>query len=219
MCGIYGATKRDQYLALQELNHTRGDFCESNMLIKNDTGFEIHKVPSKAKKEYKFPKRKKFDLFLGHSQAPTSKKRIFDPETSHPFVVENWVVAHNGVLTNYKELVNDFKRPYNCEVDSSIIPYVFYSLESYYDNELEIITNGLEFLKGTFGVWIYNINTNNTYIAKCGVTLFADIYNNEFSSIKTKFYEPLEEGIVYQITQEGITQVSSFDCDSPFFTV
>jgi glucosamine 6-phosphate synthetase-like amidotransferase/phosphosugar isomerase protein len=219
MCGIYGATNRDKYLTLQSLNHSRGDFCESNVLIKKDTGFEIHKVPSKAKKEYKFPKRKKFDIFLGHSQAPTSKKRIFDPETSHPFIVDNWIVAHNGVLTNYKELVNDFKRPYTCDVDSSIIPFIFYSLENYYDNELDIIVNGLEFLKGTFGLWIYNTNSNNIYLAKCGVTLFADIYNNEFSSIKHQFYDPLDEGVVYQLTQEGITSVATFDCDSPFFTV
>ena len=219
MCGIYGATTREQYITLQDLNHTRGDFCESSMLIKNDTGFEIHKVPYKAKKEYKFPKRKKFDLFLGHSQAPTSKKRIFDPDTSHPFIVENWIVAHNGVLTNYKELVNEFKRPYNCDVDSSIIPYVFYSLESYYNNELDIIANGLEFLKGTFGLWIHNVQSNNTFIAKCGVTLFGDVYNNEFSSVKHASYESLEEGVIYQITPEGITQVATFDCDSPFFTV
>lgn len=219
MCGIYGATKRDKYLTLQSLNHTRGDFCESSLLIKQDTGFEVHKVPSKSKKDYKFPKRKKFDIFLGHSQAPTSKKRLFDPETSHPFAVNDWFVAHNGVLTNYKELVEDFKRPYNCVVDSSIIPYIFYSLESYYEDELEIIVNGLEFLKGTFGLWIYNPTTGNVYIAKCGVTLFADIYNNEFSSVRYKFFEPLEEGVVYQLTPEGITSVATFDCDSPFFTV
>lgn len=219
MCGIYGATNKDQFLTLQNLNHSRGDFCESVMLLNYSKGFEIHKVPAKAKKEYKFPKRKKFDLYLGHSQAPTSKKRIFDPNSSHPFIVENWVVAHNGVLTNYKELVNDFKRPYNSAVDSSIIPYIFYSLESYYDKELEIISNGLEFLKGTFGLWIHNINSGNTYIAKCGVTLFADIYNNEFSSIKHKYYESLEEGVIFQLTPEGITSVATFDCDSPFFTV
>jgi glucosamine 6-phosphate synthetase-like amidotransferase/phosphosugar isomerase protein len=218
MCGIYGATNKEQYLTLQKLNTSRGDFCESNMLI-NKKGFEIHKVPKRAKKDYKFPSKKKFDLYLGHSQAPTSTKRLFDPDTSHPFAVENWLVAHNGVLTNYKELVNEFQRPYSNPVDSSIIPYVLYSLTSYSDDEVEIIINTLEFLKGTFGLWVHNVQTGNTFLAKCGVTLFADVYENSFSSTKYKFFDPLEEGTLYQITHEGITSIGNFDCDSPFFTV
>ena len=86
-------------------------------------------------------------------------------------------------------------------------------------NEVEIITNTLEFLKGTFGVWIHNVQTGNTFLAKCGVSLFADIYENSFSSTKYKFFDPLEEGLLYQITHEGITSIATFDCDSPFFTV
>jgi len=218
MCGIYGANDREKFLTLQKLNTERGDFCESSVLVTKD-GFEIHKVPKKAKKNYKFPKRKKFDLYLGHSQAPTSTKRLFNPETSHPFTVENWVVAHNGVLTNYKELVNQFQRPYNNPVDSSIIPYLMYKMSELSSNEIEIIVNSLEFLKGTFGVWIHNAFTGNTFLAKCGVTLFADIYDNCFSSVSYKFFDPLEEGTLYQLTSEGITSVATFDCDSPFFTV
>jgi glucosamine 6-phosphate synthetase-like amidotransferase/phosphosugar isomerase protein len=218
MCGIYGATNKDQYLTLQKLNTARGDFCESNLLI-NKEGFEIHKIPKRAKSDYRFPKRKKFELHLGHSQAPTSQKRLFSPDTSHPFTVENWIVAHNGVLTNYKELINEFQRPYDNPVDSSIIPYVLYQLSSYSDSEIDIMVNALEFLKGTFGLWIYNSTTGNTFLAKCGVTLFADVYENAFSSVKYKFFDPLDEGILYQITPEGITSVGSFDCDSPFFTV
>jgi hypothetical protein len=87
------------------------------------------------------------------------------------------------------------------------------------DDEIDIITNCLGFLKGTFGVWIYNANSRNIYLAKCGVTLFADLIENEFSSVKYKFYEPLEDGTLYQLTSEGITSISTFECDSPFFTI
>jgi predicted glutamine amidotransferase len=134
-------------------------------------------------------------------------------------VVDNWIVAHNGVLTNYKELINEFQRPYDNPVDSSIIPFALYSMASYTDDETTQIINALEFLKGTFGVWIHNINTGNTFLAKCGVTLFADIYENSFSSVKHMSFDPLEEGVLYQITQEGITSIGTFDCDSPFFTI
>jgi len=219
MCGIYGSNSREQFSTLQKLNRERGDFSQSCMYIKPDTSFEIHKIPKKLINDYTVPKRKKFNYFLGHSQAPTSGKRIFDPNTTHPFMVENWIVAHNGVLTNFKKLVNEFERPYDNPVDSSIIPYVLYKLQDYSDNDVEVIVNGLQFLQGTFGLWIHNIHTSNTFIAKCGVTLFADVYENSFSSTKYKFFEPLEDGILYQITPEGITSVGTFDCDSPFFTV
>jgi glucosamine 6-phosphate synthetase-like amidotransferase/phosphosugar isomerase protein len=219
MCGIYGATNKEQFLNLQKLNLKRGDFCQSSLLINNSIGFEIHKVPKSSFKEYRFPKRKKFDIYLGHTQAPTSGKRVFEPETSHPFLVEDWLVAHNGVLTNFKKLVDQFERPYKNPVDSSIIPFIFYSLESYTSDEVSIIVQGLEMLEGTFGLWIHNIASGNTYIAKCGVTLFADVYENEFSSTKYKSFESLEEGTLYQLTPEGITGIRNFDCDSPFFTV
>ena len=218
MCGIFGSTNRQQYLTLQKLNLSRGDFAQSSLLV-NDNGFEIHKVPLKSKEKYVFPKKKKFDWFLGHVQAPTSVKRSFDPQTSHPFMVEDWVVAHNGVLTNFKELVDQFQMPYKNPVDSSIIPYIFFSLENYMDDEVEILVKGLEQLKGTFGLWIFNAKSRNIYLAKCGVTLFADLVENEFSSIKYKFYDPLEDGTLYQLTHEGITSIAHFECDNPFFIV
>ena len=219
MCGIYGATTREQYITLQKLNRNRGDFSQGCMYIKPDKGFEIHKIPKKLMAEYAPPKRKKFDHYLGHSQAPTSGKRVFDPNTTHPFMVENWVVAHNGVLTNFKKLVNEFERPYENPVDSSIIPYIFYKLQDSFNNEIDVIVKGLEYLEGTFGLWIHNTETGSTFLAKCGVTLFADVYDNAFSSVCHNSLESLEEGTLYQLTKEGITGVATFDCDSPFFTV
>lgn len=219
MCGIYGSNDKEKFYTLQKLNRSRGDFSQGCMYIKPDKGFEVHKIPKKIAAEYTPPKRKKFDYYLGHSQAPTSGKRVFDPNTTHPFIVENWIVAHNGVLTNFKDLVNGFERPFENPVDSSIIPYIFYKIQDSFDSEIEVITTGLEYLKGTFGLWIHNAETGNTFLAKCGVTLFADVYDNTFSSVSYKFLESLDEGVLYQLTKEGITQVGAFDCDSPFFTV
>jgi glucosamine 6-phosphate synthetase-like amidotransferase/phosphosugar isomerase protein len=222
MCGIYGSNNREKFLTLHKLNLQRGDFAHSSLLIDKE-GFDIYKVPlqTSPKVNFKFPKKKKYDLYLGHVQAPTSSQRIFTANTSHPFIVENWVVAHNGVLTNFKQLVNQFEMPYNNPVDSSIIPYMLYSSQNMLGkhSEVDLIINCLNLLKGTFGLWIFNANTNNSFLAKCGVTLFGDIYENTFSSIHEKGLSSLEEGVLYQLTSEGITSVGVFDCDSPFFTV
>jgi glucosamine 6-phosphate synthetase-like amidotransferase/phosphosugar isomerase protein len=222
MCGIFGSNNREQFLSLQKLNLKRGDFAQSNLLI-NKEGYEVHKIPMSELKNstYRFPKKRKFDLYLGHVQAPTSTKRTFDLNTTHPFIVENWIVAHNGVLTNFKELVDEYQMPYSNPVDTSIIPYMLYKNSMMYSkvSEVNLITDCLSKLKGTFGLWIFNAYTANTFLARCGVTLFADVYENTFSSIKQTGFIELEEGILHQVTPEGITPVGDFDCDSPFFTL
>lgn len=220
MCGIFGATSRDKYLTLQKLNLKRGDFAQCTLFI-DKFGYEIHKVPLKnAAVKYRFPKKKKFDYYMGHVQAPTSAIRDFTPNTSHPFCVENWIVAHNGVLTNFKDLVNEYEMPYDNPVDSSIIPYMLFKIQDLTNfKEIDIICNTLTQLKGTYGVWIHNVQTANSFIAKCGVTLFADIYENTFSSVHTQGLDQLEDGTLYQITREGLTTVATFECDNPFFTI
>jgi len=217
MCAIYGAVTRKDYLKLKDANKERGSFCSSTLMV-NQEQFEVHKVPTTAK-DYSFPRRPKYDIFLGHSQAPTSSKRIFTPKTSHPFHYENWFVAHYGVLTNFKELKEEFSPEWENPVDSSIIPFLLSVAEDHSENPEQAILSTLPMLRGTFGLWMWDANTKITYLAKCGVTLYARFLENMFSSVKFSDLEPLEDGVLYQLTPEGITSIGIFDCDSPFFTV
>ena len=217
MCGIYGAVTRKDFLKLRDANKKRGDFCSSTLMVNNDQ-FEIHKVPKTAK-AYSFPRKTKYDLYLGHTQAPTSSKRIFTPVTSHPFNYENWFVAHNGVLTNFKQLKEEFCPEWENPVDSSIIPFLLHITQQHLNDPLKSIISTLELLEGNFGLWIWNADTKITYLAKCGVTLYAYMLENRFSTVEYGGMEPLDDGSIYQLTHEGITYVGSFNCESPFFTV
>lgn len=217
MCGIYGAVTRADYLKLHDANKQRGDFCFSTLMFNNEQ-FEIHKVPY-TEKNYSFPRKVKYNCYLGHSQAPTSAKRIFTPKTSHPFHYENWFIAHNGVLTNFKELKDEFCPEWENPIDSSIIPFLLSVTEDHTNNPVEAIISTLQLLAGTFGLWMFNANTKTVYLAKCGVTLFARPIENIFSSAKFSDLEPLNDGTLYELTPEGITEIGSFDCESPFFTV
>jgi len=160
-----------------------------------------------------------FYYYLGHTQAPTSSKRSFDRKTSHPFECNMWVVAHNGVLTNDIKLKNQVrdKNTFN-EVDSSVIPALL-AQESDESglSETDLICKILSKLEGTFGLWIYNKVTHNTFIARSGSTIYADLINNTFSSLPETNFTSLEEGVLYQITLEGITSVGGFTKNSPFF--
>lgn len=224
MCGIFGSTDRERFLTLYELNKQRGTFATSvSMVLENgdlpvvkwEGSPTIRAVDDQIKI---IQKERKITLFLGHTQAPTSAKRKYDRSTSHPFNEDGWTLAHNGVLTNFEDLKENFSSKWKNPVDSSIIPYVINSFYKENTPGLTCVTRSLSLLEGTFGVWVYHTTDMCTYIARCGSTLFANLLDNDFSSTKFKGSETLAEGIVYQITREGLTTVGQFDFNSPFFT-
>ena len=230
MCGIFGATELDRFITLYELNKQRGTFSTSMGITTDGGDMIVHRwkgsvtslqAAAELDNSLKIAKRVP-RYFVGHTQAPTSSKRKYTTETSHPFHTGSWVIAHNGVLTNFNEIKEEFDPAWENPVDSSIIPTVLKesqkNLEGSSNLQPEVIAKALALLEGTFGLWIYESAERHLYLARCGSTLFADALNNEFSSIKFKNSEQLDEGILYVLTQEGITPVASFDFNSPFFT-
>jgi glucosamine 6-phosphate synthetase-like amidotransferase/phosphosugar isomerase protein len=226
MCGIFGAQNFNRYIKLYNKNKERGNFAFGGLFLsrsydaamRNEGTVELTKNMIINNKDVQM-NPSDFYYFLGHTQAPTSVKRTFDQSTSHPFDCGLWTVAHNGVLTNdvkLKNLVKD-KLCFN-EVDSSVIPAL---LEQFYEesgeSEVDVICRVLSKLEGTFGLWIYCKESNNTYIARSGSTLYADVINNVFSSLPDDGLKLLEEGVLYLITPEGITSVGGFTNNSPFF--
>jgi len=225
MCGIFGATDKERFYTLYKLNKKRGTFATSLCLVNQKGDLIIHRwngsVDIKIVDEAFKKDDTKIVMYLGHTQAPTSTKRKYSPETAHPFNYKNFTVAHNGVLTNFKEIKEQFDPKWSNPVDTSIIPAMI--SESYQAGEgaltvSDIISRAIGLLEGTFGLWIYDSDNNGTYIARCGSTVFVNYLYNEFSSVKFAESEPLPEGVLFQLTPEGITAVSQFDFDSPFFT-
>ena len=117
-----------------------------------------------------------------------------------------------------KKTIKDASK-YN-EVDTSVIPALLDKFsEETGQNEVDIVTDVLSKLQGTFGLWIYNKDTHNVYIARSGSTIYADMLQNSFSSLPEDGFTPLEEGVLYLVTQEGITSVGGFSKNSPFFII
>jgi glucosamine 6-phosphate synthetase-like amidotransferase/phosphosugar isomerase protein len=223
MCGIYCSNDLSTFEVLQEANKKRGNFstgifhCYGSAnynIIKEDSNFDWNKI--------KLPKGDRF-LYLGHNQAPTETGRDWKEETSHPFWFGDWVVAHNGVLTNYEELIDEYIPMHDNPVDSSIIPALLdefeYKLGPCEDVEAEIqnILYTIEKLKGTFALWIVNIKTMNVYIARQGSTLFYK--DSNVSSIRGCDYKEVSQGILYNYSYEGLTEVDGFIYDTPFLTL
>jgi len=217
MCGIYGSYNTSKFEILDSVNRQRGNFA-SGIFYHDGDNYDYQKTEG----VFNWDNIKLPDgfLYLGHNQAPTSSARVWREHQSHPFVIMNWVVAHNGVLTNFKELKNTYIPTHDNLVDSSIIPALLKYFEDKYgkantpEKEAIIITETLKILQGTYGVWIVNIDTLNTYIARQGSTLFYD--KNSFSSIKGDKQTDIKEGQLYRFNSKGIKSVKEFKSQSPF---
>ena len=204
------------------MNKERGSFAYGGVYI-SAAGSTVHKVPGIADINDDVPA----DYYLGHTQAPTSVERNHSLDTSHPFRHNNWIVAHNGVLSNDRDIIQEYwmgSPPESVNnVDSSIIPALIdycYIGEDSDDNDVKAITCALQALKGTFGVWIYNEDSDNKYLARVGSTLFIDQRSNHFSSSQDPYHTliPIKEGILYKIA-DTIEPVGEFEYSSPFFVL
>lgn len=220
MCGIFGAISASKFEILDQVNKTRGDFA-SSFLYHNGSKFDIQKRENSFDwNEIKLPNGL---IYLGHNQAPTSSQRKWREHTSHPFVTNNWVVAHNGVLTNFDKLKKEYLPEHENIVDSSIIPALLSHFEKKFDvvNNVEKETNligyVLDLIEGTFGLWIVNLKTLTVYIVRQGSTLFYD--KNSFSSVKGKDYKEIKEGVIYSFTEKGIKTQGKFKVKSPFLVL
>ena len=227
MCGIFGSNDFKRYVKLYDQNKKRGNFSFGGLFIDRKM-HAIVKTPGtivlNKNLELKYKKKKKaittFNIFLGHTQAPTSSRRTASQDVIHPFICGDWNVAHNGVLTNDKMLKKGLAKSYYNEVDSSVIPGLLHVCDRTTKKKDEIfcICRVLSKLEGTFGLWIFNAVTQNVYLARSGSTLYADILTNDFSSLPNKGFELLKEGTLYLLTTEGVTVVGEFKPNSPFFS-
>lgn len=234
MCGIFGSDSFERFKTLYRLNQSRGDFAHGmlglaragdDLLIKGSGLADTKKLFTTEEYTYfrhePIPPPSKFKYFLGHTQAPTSTVREFNEETTHPFQLKRWCVAHNGVLSNTKELQKKYmlrESKVDTEVIASMLDYTEIKTGNPEKDDLRSLKKTFEELRGTFGCWVYNIETKNTYLIRVGSTLNGDPNSGDFTSAMDydKKYKPLTEGVIYQI-RDGIRDVGHFDHNSPYF--
>jgi glucosamine--fructose-6-phosphate aminotransferase (isomerizing) len=210
MCGIFGSFNASKFEVLDQANRQRGNFA-SGLLYHDDTNYDIQKTEGCF--DWNVIKLPNGLIYLGHNQAPTSTERVWRENNCHPFITNNWAVAHNGVLTNFDKLKRDYLPDHTNGVDSSIIPALFSHFEKDY-NEIDLISHVLSMIEGTFGLWIVNCKSLNIYVARQGSTLFYD--KNSFSSVKGTDMKDIKEGVIYKFNKKGIKSVGNFNIKSPF---
>ena len=204
MCGIFGSFNASKFEILDQVNKIRGNFA-SGLYYHDGKNYDFQKTEGSFNwNDIKLPAG---FIYLGHNQAPTSTERVWQEHNSHPFASQNWVVAHNGVLTNFNELRLKYLPEHENAVDSSIFPALLSHFEktlfkvSNIEKESELNSYVLNLVQGTFGLWIVNTNTLNIYIARQGCSLFHD--SNSFSSARGNGFTEFSEGVMYNFHNKG----------------
>tara|TARA_R100000008_G_C3587535_1_gene173711 strand:- start:5114 stop:5779 length:666 start_codon:yes stop_codon:yes gene_type:complete len=220
MCGIFGSNNIETFRELYIKNTERGNFVRSITKLfpagtRNNIRVETNYEQDLGKHIHENP----FCMYyLGHLQSPTSKVRDFNKTTSHPFNLNNQYLAHNGVLENDRDLIEEYNLEGYNDVDSSVILPLIEKIG---------FEDAISSLQGTFSCWYYNSNTGSLRIFRSGSTLFSN--GGDFSSIQPETdhervnslgYKYINEGSIleYNFTSNTFKEVNQFELNkTPFF--
>lgn len=228
MCAIFGTSNLDRFYQLYEANKQRGTFSFGCAVAHGLHGythvFHYLSVIKDNDIERGLKSLEKYrdirpTYFTGHIQAPTGVDR--DGISSiHPFEYGNFVVAHNGVLTNFEELKEKHNyKDHTSNVDSSIIPRLINECSNKKQSNLSnnAIKEALSQLNGTFSNWIWDTKFIDLFIARLSSTLFYK--GDEFSSVQVDdMVEVPEKKILWYLNNKFIV-TENFDAESHFFTL
>jgi glucosamine--fructose-6-phosphate aminotransferase (isomerizing) len=162
------------------------------------------------------------DYFIGHVQAPTSAKRSWSYDTSHPFESLSWSVVHNGVLTNHEQIRSKYVDWDVNPVDTSVIPNLLQQFTEECQGECpahEIIKRVLDKLEGTFALCMVDTDCNEVYIARQGSILHYNDYG-DFSTLGGEGFKVLPEGTILMLKDYKTWEVvNHFEIRSPFLFI
>jgi len=216
MCGIAGSKDKDTAFSLYKDNLARGYYSSGALVLDSNSQYRVQKTEGIFNKPVDCFNPPGIDThnhyFLYHSRGPTVETKTFEAINNHPFTYGDWIVAHNGIISNFESLCREYfpDEDFTGRTDSCIIPRV-----------LEVkkqVSEAMEVLKGTFAIWAFNSKTNKTYLARSASTLFANPASGSFSSTEFQDSESLNEGIVYEIQDcKCIVPAGRFKHKSPYF--
>ena len=211
MCGIAGSIKPQRAFELYQSNLNRGCYSSGLLAIKGISVY--HSETSKTLGTFTFGDLKELDVqyTLYHSRGPTVETKQFNPAHNHPFQYKNWIVAHNGIVSNFEKLAKEHfsEEDFTGATDSCIIPRLIHKFG---------LAAGLSKIEGTFAVWAYDEAYNAIYLARNSCTLYADTDTGDFSSTEFEGSKLLTENSLYTLHNKKLVELPvKIESKSPYF--
>ena len=152
MCAIFGSFDKTMFEVLYDANKQRGNFASSVVCLADEDQFVAKQEGDINFDKFNYAGKDNVEYLLGHVQAPTSAKREWSYNTSHPFESMTWLVSHNGVLTNDKKLRRKEAKFLENPVDTAVIVELLEKFTSSNKDPVAIIKQSLQLLKGTYAL-------------------------------------------------------------------
>jgi hypothetical protein len=217
------------YYGNEKNNDAFGIFSDKGTIIKEVGSMDYGKTWENIEKI-------KTNFLVGHNRYKT-KGDAKVIENNHPFETKNFVVVHNGVISNDETIKKDYNLDYSVTTDSYIISAL---LEHFLSSNLDYLTAiklTAEELYGSFSVMIYYKPTKQLFYFKDYSTNFTfsliniddwkvlvgstdrTNINKSFSKTIFQFFSlPIEHAVyspvnekIYEITDKGLSVVGDFD--------
>jgi len=208
---IYGSSSRKNFIKLKNVNKISKSDDVSMLLILKES-FDVYKINHLSK--MKQPPSSNKDVIAYYGINSPNISNVLESKKMPPFFYENWIVAFSGEMLNVNTISNVFE---NCDFlipdnNSCLINCMLNFMQRNIKNEVDVLKEVFCLIEGSYSCWIFNIKTKNCFLLKCNSDLYANIYDNDFSTKEINGFELLNDGEIYQLTKEGITSVAYFDC-------
>ncbi len=190
MCGIIGIASKNDCIndiisGLYSLEY-RGYDSSGLATIKNNQ-FQYNKSIGKILNLEKSVKNRKLTgkIAIAHTRWATHGKPAL--KNSHPFVKDNTVLVHNGIIENYTDLLSQYsinKKNIKSDTDSEIIAEIYNKLLNKFNNPVEAIKNLNKKIIGSFAFAFLVHGSNSIFVTRRGSPLVLGI-GNHFNAVSS----------------------------------
>ena len=184
MCGIIGIASQNNCIpsiltSLKSLEY-RG-YDSSGLASYQNNKFYVEKSVGKISNLLKKLQGKNLEdkIAIAHTRWATHGRPSI--KNAHPFLKENCVLAHNGIIENFEELLKKYKLNKSkivSDTDSEVIAEIYSKLLHMYNNPIEALSKMLNNIEGTFSFVFLVKGTKSIYATRKGSPLIVGLAKN-----------------------------------------
>lgn len=205
MCGIVGGTDFQQVKNLLPFNVKRGNLAFGGLSISQNQE-TIFRYAQPYSEELYIPLG---DIVFCHLLASTG-----DAKRVHPFETDQFIMAHNGILLNYKKFNNWRIGP----VDSQ---YLLGGIQNSVKGGMPVVKSTQvinELMEGQRACWLWDRFEKMAYFWRVMAPLFYRLNPFVFSSSEFEDSVMMEEGLIYSYDYQSnlFLECEKFKFYSPY---
>jgi hypothetical protein len=205
-----------------------------NRTISHKEGIAYHNLGKKIRKKTIKELDGKHDFLVGHNRLATTGDEKIN-HNNHPFGTKDYLMVHNGIISNHCHLKAKYELKYVEETDSAIVINMIQMYSDGGDDDLKAIQKTMKQISGSYSIFVFNKTKGKLYYLKNSGAKFyfmriKDRHNDLF--VGSTNWESIEQPIrqeehlfndtayepripdslrIYEITKGNINVIGTFE--------